>query len=145
MRLLNEAEDDALLTREEGLEERLGSVNYDVWVCPQCQQRLVIPHKKWFSKYSECSNCHRLTCETRTVTIRAATTSSSGLRALYSECLSCGLKKERREIIPEIMATSSDGSGSSGGFGGGGGGGGGSGGGSFGGGSAGGGGAGRSY
>ena len=139
MRLLSEDEDDAMLTREEGLEERLGSVDYDVWVCPQCNQRLVIPYRKWFSKYSDCPKCERRTCESRTVTLQAATTVSSGLRVIYRDCLSCGFKDERREIIPQIVEASSSGGGSS--FGGGGGGGGSS----FGGGSAGGGGAGRSY
>lgn len=145
MRLLSESEDDAMLTREEGLEERLGSVDYDVWVCSQCDKRIVIPYEKWFSKYKECPKCHRRTCETRTVTLRVATTVSAGQRAIYRECLSCGFKDERHEIIPRVVETTSDsstsGSGSS--FGGGGGGGGG--GSSFGGGSAGGGGAGRSY
>ena len=141
MRLLSEAEDDAMLTREEGLEERLGSVDYDVWVCPKCDQRLVIPYRKWFSKYSACPKCGRRTCESRTVTLRAATTVSSGLRAIHRECQNCGFEDERQEIIPQIVVTTS----SSGGSGSGGGGGGGGGGGSFGGGSAGGGGAGRSY
>jgi uncharacterized protein len=142
MRLLSDAEDDAMLSREEGLEERLGSIDYDVWVCPQCDQRLVIPYRKWFSKYSDCPSCGRRTCETRTVTLSAATTASTGLRAIYRECENCGFKDSRQEIIPQIvMATTS-----SGGSGGGGGGSGGSGSGStFGGGSAGGGGAGRSY
>ena len=140
MRLLSETEDDAMLTREEGLEERLGSVDYDVWVCRQCEQRLVIPYRKWFSKYGECPKCHRRTCETATVTLRAATTVSAGERAIYRECQSCGFKDSRREIIPRVVVTSS--SGGSGSSGGGGGGGSGS---SFGGGSAGGGGAGRSY
>ncbi|HKW46341.1 MAG TPA: TPM domain-containing protein [Gemmatimonadaceae bacterium] len=143
MRLLSDAEDEVLLTREEGLEERLGSIDYDVWVCPQCAQRLVIPHRKWFSKYSECPRCSRRTCETSTVTLRAATTSSMGLRNVNRECLNCGFKDSRREFIPQIVETTSS-SGNSGGSGGGGGGGGG-GGSSFGGGSAGGGGAGRSY
>jgi uncharacterized protein len=138
MRLLSETEDDALLTREEGLEERLGSVDYDVWVCPQCDQRLVIPYRKWFSKYTDCPKCRRRTCETRSVTLRPATTFSAGERAVYRECQSCGFKDERHEIIPRVVETSSSGSGSSGGGGGGGGS-------SFGGGSAGGGGAGRSY
>jgi len=141
MRLLSEAEDDAMLTREEGLEERLGSIDYDVWVCRQCDQRLVIPYRKWFSKYKECPKCRRRTCETTTVTLRAATTVSAGERGIYRECQSCGFKDSRREIIPMIVVTSSSG-GSGGGSSFGGGGGGGS---SFGGGSAGGGGAGRSY
>jgi len=141
MRRLSEAEDDAMLTREEGLEERLGSIDYDVWVCAQCDQRLVIPYRKWFSKYSDCPKCRRRTCETRTVTVTAATTVIAGLRVISRECQNCGFKDQRREIIPRVVETSS--SGSSGSFGGGGGGGGG--GSSFGGGSAGGGGAGRSY
>ena len=143
MRLLSEAEDDAMLTREEGLEERLGSVDYDVWVCPQCDQRIVIPYKRWFSKYTECPSCRRRTCETYTVTLQAATTMSTGLRTINRACQSCGFKDSRREVIPMIVVatSSSGGSSDSGGssFGGGGGGS------SFGGGSAGGGGAGRSY
>ena len=147
MRLLGEAEDDAMLTREEGLEEHLGSVDYDVWVCSQCDQRLVIPYRKWFNKYEVCPSCKRRTCETRVVTLRAATAVSAGERAIYRECQNCGFKDSRREIIPRIVesssssssgaSSSSSGGGSSGGSGGGGS--------SLGGGSAGGGGAGRSY
>jgi uncharacterized protein len=141
MRLLSEAEDDAMLTREEGLEERLGSVDYDVWVCRQCDQRLVIPYRKWFSKYTECPKCRRRTCETITVTVRAATTVSTGEQRIHRACQSCGFRDSRIETIPMIVVTASSG-GSGGGSSSGGGGGGGS---SFGGGSAGGGGAGRSY
>ena len=61
MRLLSESEDNAMLTREEGLEERLGSVDYDVWVCPKCNRRIVLPYRKWFSKYTECPKCRRRT------------------------------------------------------------------------------------
>jgi uncharacterized protein len=143
MRLLSDAEDDAMLAREERLEERLGSVDYDVWVCPQCNQRLVIPNEKWFSKYKKCPSCGRRTCESRSVTMRAATTASSGLRTIYRECQNCDFKDEHQEIIPQIVEASSSGSGGS--SGGGSDSGGGGGGGSFGGGSAGGGGAGRSY
>lgn len=139
MRLLSEAEDDAMLTREEGLEERLGSVDYDVWVCPKCDQRLVIPYKKWFTKYSTCPKCNRRTCETITVTVRAPTTVSVGERIISCDCQNCDFKDSRREIIPRVVESSSSSGGSSGSGGGGGSGSG------FGGGSAGGGGAGRSY
>ncbi|HKW11373.1 MAG TPA: TPM domain-containing protein [Gemmatimonadaceae bacterium] len=142
MRLLSESEDDAMLTREEGLEERLGSIDYDVWVCPKCDQRLVIPYRKWFSKYTDCPRCRRRTCETRSITMSVATTVSTGLRVVERECQNCGFKDSRREVIPMIVVTTSSSGGSDSSGGGGGGGGGGS---SFGGGSAGGGGAGRSY
>ncbi|TMG80661.1 MAG: TPM domain-containing protein, partial [Betaproteobacteria bacterium] len=51
MRRLNETEDDLIIGREGALEERLGSVDYDVWLCDTCQARVVSVHRKWFSRY----------------------------------------------------------------------------------------------
>ena len=141
MRKLSEAEDDAQLTREEGLEERLGSVNYDVYVCDSCGARVVEAHRKLFSKYSACPKCSRRTLETNTVTLVAATTVSTGRQRVIRNCRNCAYH-DQREVVTPMISTSSGSGGSSFGGGGGGGGGGGS---SFGGGSAGGGGAGRSY
>lgn len=138
MRRLSESEDDAMLSREEGLEERLGSVNYDVWVCAQCDQRRVVVNRKWFSAYMECPKCKRRTCETRIKTITPATTTSTGIRRIDRECRNCDFQDSEDRIIPRRASSSSGGSFSSRGGGGGGRS-------SFGGGSAGGGGAGRSY
>lgn len=139
MRRLSEAEDDAQLSREEGLEERLGSMDYDVWVCGQCDARIVTAHRKLFTRFGECPRCKRRTLETTTSMIRAATRSSTGLKRERRSCRNCDFHDEREVLIPIVVASSG---GSSGGSSFGGGGGGGS---SFGGGSAGGGGAGRSY
>ena len=140
MRRLSEQEDDAELGAESVLEERLGSVNYDVWACATCNERTILPYPKIFSKYSKCPQCKRVTCETISKVIVRATYSASGRRKVRQECKNCAFSEEEERTIPKLERSSSSGrsgssgSGSSSG-----------GGSSFGGGSSGGGGAGRSY
>jgi len=136
MTRLSEREDDQMLSREALLEEQLESMDYDVWVCGQCDEHLVLPYRRFTFKYRECPECKRRTCESKSKTIRSATRSSTGLRRVTRTCRNCRFTDTRDEVIPIITESSSSGGG------GGGGGGGGS---SFGGGSSGGGGAGRSY
>lgn len=134
MRRLSETEDDKEISREELLEEGLGSMDYDVWVCGQCPERLVVPHRKWFSSYRECPKCKRRTLKVTTRTISAATYSSTGTAMETRRCKNCNHSEQKTVILPVLQRSSSSG-GSSGGGGGS----------SFGGGSSGGGGAGRSY
>ena len=134
---LDESADDARLDTGQRLEEKLESVDYDVWVCPTCQQSLVIPHRAWFSRYSTCKSCNRRTLETQTRTLVSRDDEpfrhAGGHGAMSATARGLGRTRERfREVDP-----SSGGSGSSGGGGGGGS--------SFGGGSSGGGGAGGHY
>ena len=134
---LDERADDAHLERGQQLEERLKSVNYDVWVCATCQHVSIVPHKAWFSRYSKCQSCGRRTLETESRTLVRATTSHEGSEEVTERCRNCGWGRTYTRTIPRVQR-SSGGSGASGGGGGGGGG-------SFGGGSAGGGGAGGHY
>jgi uncharacterized protein len=134
---LDEQADDAHLDTGQQLEERLESVNYDVWVCPTCQHVSIVPHNAWFSKYSKCKSCGRRTLETSSRTLIRATTSHSGSEEVTERCKNCGWTRTYTRTIPRVQTSS----GSSGGFRSGGGGGGSS----FGGGSAGGGGAGGRY
>ena len=141
MRRLSETQDDAFLEKEAVLEEQLGSMDYDVWVCGTCDECLVVPRRKWFTQYEDCPECNRRTVAKKSKQLSAPTYSSTGEREVTRTCKNCGWTKTTRETIPKLVRSSSSG-GSSSGFSGGGGGGGG---GSFGGGSSGGGGAGRSY
>ena len=134
---LDEQADDAHLDSGQRLEEQLESVDYDVWVCPTCQQTTVVPHRAWFSRYSNCKSCGRRTLETHSRTVIAATTMSTGTQEITERCRNCAWTRTYTRVIPRIQTSSGSSSG-----GGGGGGGGGS---SFGGGSAGGGGAGGRY
>lgn len=137
---LDERADDAYLDPGQRLEERFESVDYDVWVCQTCNHALTIPHRAWFSSYSECPSCKRRTLETDTRTLMSATTMSEGQQEVAERCHNCGWTRTYTRVIPRIT-TSSGSSSSSSSFSGGGGGGGSS----FGGGSAGGGGAGGHY
>ena len=134
MRRLGETEDDRLLARGRQLEEAVKSVDYDVWVCGQCDEHIVIPYKRLSFTYSECPKCRHRTLKTSTKVLKAATYTSTGLKRVTKTCRNCQHSEIQQVVIP-IRTRSSSGSG-------GGGGGGGS---SFGGGSSGGGGAGRSY
>jgi uncharacterized protein len=140
MRQLDEASDDALLAREELLEEGLRSVDYDVWLCDTCGDKLVIPYKRIFSDYDLCPKCKRRTCKKTETVLVKPTYESSGRKKVTRDCRNCSFHDEKEVTMPRLERSSSGGGS---GFGGGGGGGGG--GSSFGGGSSGGGGAGRSY
>ena len=118
MQRLDERADDVLLDKEQRLEEKLQSVDYDVWVC-DCGQSKAIPYRKWFSKYGECRECHRRTAKSSYIVLVPATTASSGLAEKRFSCENCGAKWEQQVILPRISESSS--SSSSGGGGGGGG------------------------
>jgi uncharacterized protein len=132
MRMLDEGSDDAKLEAGQVVEEDVGSVDYDVWVC-DCGESMVVPHTSWLSGYSVCRVCNRKTVESETVTLRRATTMSTGLAEKRSACKACGATWSEDVVLPVIVPVSSSNSGGSGGNGGSGGSGGGGGGSSFGG------------
>lgn len=57
MHKLSEEEDNELLNGAQDLEERLGTVDYDVWQCPDCGtvERYAFPSRQ--SRYSTCPVC----------------------------------------------------------------------------------------
>jgi uncharacterized protein len=137
MTLLGELADDAYLDEGARAEERVGSVNWDVWVCPACEETLRLPFKKWFTSYTACAQCGRRTAKTvNRRQVRAATTHSTGLAEVRYRCAHCAHAWTATETIAQLSSSSGSSSDSGGGGGGGS---------SFGGGSAGGGGAGGHY
>lgn len=131
MRRLSEDKDDAYLEAGNVSEERIGSLDYDVWLSPSGFHKI-----ERYDGHTSASNCE--TCgyktyrQTSSRTIRAATTSSSGLAEDTYECAHCGRTQVVQRTIPKIETSSSSGGSSGGGS-------------SFGGGSSGGGGSGGSY
>ena len=141
MRRLDEKKDDDYLEQGAKAEERLRSIDWDVWVCAQCDEVMRVPYKSWTSGYSDCPKCKRKTKNETTKTLVAATTTHGGSEQVIEHCGNCGYRSESTRSTPMIVhSTSSSSSGGSFSSGGGS-----SGGGSFGGGSAGGGGAGGRY
>ena len=110
---LDEQADNEHLDAGQRLEEKLDSVDYDVWVCPTCQYALTLPHKAWFTRYSMCKQCKRRTLQSDTHTIVAATTSSTGTAEVYEQCLNCKWSRRYTRVIPRISQSSSSSSGGS--------------------------------
>jgi uncharacterized protein len=144
LELLSEQDDDAKLTPVRRLEEKLGSVDYDVWICPACLNADTERYLKPFSGFTQCPACAARTFkEDPQKVVLPASTKRAGRARVDGRCVSCRHKTVRMIVLPMIDAHDTSGTHSSvgssfGGFGGGGGGGGGGG---FGGGSSGGGGA----
>jgi uncharacterized protein len=139
MTRLSEADDDALLEKGQQAEERIGSVDYDVWKCGACGHHFTLRHAKWFSSYAQCPQCHNRAKSSTEEVVIPATTISAGSARVVETCAFCAFRREYTKALPLIQssdASSSSGSSSSGSS---------SGGSSFGGGGSGGGGASRGY
>lgn len=121
MRRLGEEEDNRYLTPAQDTEERINSVDYDVWLCPQCNNTEVIPYVNRQSAYTECPNCHgrtRALLTDRTVTPPTPMSDGRGVRT-YS-CRNCGWRKDEYYSIPKVVVMPTFRSGGGNGFGGGG-------------------------
>lgn len=151
MELVDEVHDNDYLTPAQDLEEKLKSVDYDVWHCPKCAQTDIYPYVNRSANYIECPNCHArtMTLSDRRI-LRQPTTHREGEGVDIYYCRNCGNHHQKRFGIqrkPDMEAAAAGAvlgsmlGGRRGGFSGGGG----FGGGSFGGGSTGGGGAGGSW
>ncbi len=117
---LGEAEDDSHLTSGEQKEESLGSVDYDIWMCPNCQNTLKLRYGALFTSYSKCPQCDAKTLHTSTTTISHATEYSTGLARVEEDCRHCSYRNSYTRTIPRISrSTSSSSSSSSSGGGGG--------------------------
>jgi len=110
---LGEAEDDALLEEGQQAEERVASVDYDVWKCEACSHHFTLRYPKWFSSFDACPQCHNRTkSSTQTVT-EPATTTSSGSASVVEQCAFCSFHREYTKVLPRISSSSSSSSGSS--------------------------------
>lgn len=130
MHVLAEQDDDKHLNEVQRLEERLGSVDYDVWYCPACLKADTERYVATFTTYSRCPKCKAQTLQETVTTLVRATTSSTGSERVDTKCVSCAHTASEVRTTPRLSSSSSSG---------------GSGGGSSGGGSSGGGGASRSW
>ncbi len=117
MQRLSESEDDEHLSQAQRTEERIGSVNYDVWICSQCSQVQHLRYGAFFSSYSSCPACSARTKHSATRTIQQATTASTGSQEITEKCVNCNYNKVYTRTIPRITSsTTSTSSSSSSGF-----------------------------
>lgn len=120
MKKLNEKADDEYLTEGQRVEEKIRSVDYDVWKCKDCQSPEVWFYLNRFSKYDPCPKCRTIAYKViSSRTVVSATYSSSGSGEEIHKCSFCGHEKKSTYSIAQLVAStsssSSSGSSSSGG------------------------------
>jgi uncharacterized protein len=114
MQRLDEQADDASLEPGQQVEERIRSVDYDVWRC-SCGGELVLPYKKILSGYSECTACHRRTDKVTRTVLASPTRSSSGVAEDAHRCEACGATRTERVTLARLSSSSGSSSGGGGG------------------------------
>lgn len=111
MTRLGEVQDDAHLSEGQIAEERVRSVDYDVWQCPSCSHHFTLRYPKWLSAYQNCPQCHHRTVQSTTTTLAAATTSREGSARVTEDCGFCTYTHEYTKTLPRISESSSSSSG----------------------------------
>ncbi|MBD5219678.1 MAG: TPM domain-containing protein [Bacteroidales bacterium] len=126
MKKIDEVHDNEYLNHSQDLEEQIGSVDYDVWLCPNCGETDIEPYVNQSSTYKECQYCHARTAALRQNRIvRRPTTTREGQGVHDYGCLNCGhvtsVPYTIAKVAPAVPIVIVGGSGgrSGGGFGGG--------------------------
>ena len=120
--LLDEVSDDEFLDPPERIEERIGSVDYDVWACLTCEEVVKIRYGKFWTRFSFCPQCEYATRSKITRTLIPATTSHGGKVLVEESCRNCDYYDRHTYYTPRIRKSSSSSTGFGGGSRGGGGG-----------------------
>ncbi len=108
MSKVSETNDDQFLSNPEQMEQKLNSVDYDVWKCSSCEniQRWAYPDRK--SKYEPCPKCKTVAYYfISSTTLRAATYSSTGQGEQVKACKYCGVRNRSKFTISQLKRSSS--------------------------------------
>lgn len=127
MNKLNEEQDNLYLTPAQDLEEHLNSIDYDVWLCPNCGEKDVIPYINPRSSFTVCPDCGAKACSLSSDrVIMKPTTQHSGQGVRTFTCANCHKSHSTSYIVPKLAVPVvvvgsgfGGGSGGGGGFGGG--------------------------
>lgn len=113
MRLLSEKDDDKYLTLSQAYEEKIQSVDYDVFLCDGCG-RTVINEYKGKADYSECPHCKtRDFAQSSSYIVNRPSYVRTGLKILVFHCAFCGFQNEKSVIMPKLTHSSGSGFGGS--------------------------------
>lgn len=90
MNKVDEVNDNRYLTPSQDLEEQIGSVDYDVWLCPSCGETDILAYINKSSPMIECENCHARTARLKVNRIvQKPTAHAEGKGVREYECLNC--------------------------------------------------------
>lgn len=101
MKKLSEEEDNQYLTEAQNMEEKLKSIDYDVWLCPGCGATEIFPFPEQNTDYTICDECHTKAMRLLYKRVdRPATSTRKGKGESIFECKHCGYHKEKTYDIP---------------------------------------------
>ena len=109
MHRLAEEQDDLSLDAGQRVEERLGSVDYDVWQCA-CGEEMLRPHKAIFSRYHACPACKVRAARTTRRVIVAPTYTSTGRAEDTEHCEHCKRTEVKEMTLPRKTPPAESGS-----------------------------------
>jgi uncharacterized protein len=111
---LSEQAEDEYLKAGQITEEKIGTIDYDVWKCQSCGSVEILNYPTASSKYSSCPTCGFLTYHFGAKrTIQSATYENDGYGETERTCLHCGHNHIDKFIIAMLVASSSSDSDSS--------------------------------
>jgi uncharacterized protein len=100
--LLDDLAEDPHLSEGQQAEERVGSVDYDVWWCEGCQDTEIRRHKALLSSRHTCEKCGFVTAKDFTRTLEVATAFSEGRVEVRRRCQHCGHVQVFYRRIPRV-------------------------------------------
>jgi len=98
--LLKEDEDDQFLDPGQQLEENLGSVDYDVWACLECEEVICHRYGKFFTRYSRCPDCSYTTVHKIESVLVQANYSHGGKVQVRESCRHCDYHRRYTYLTP---------------------------------------------
>lgn len=102
MSKLDEDADNQYLDMAQDLEEKIASVDYDVWLCPKCGETDIYSFVNKASAYKECPSCHARAYKLSGTRVLAQPTySAEGVGEKVYVCLNCNHHGTRRYSIPK--------------------------------------------
>jgi uncharacterized protein len=104
MTRLAEADDDQYLEPGERVEERVRSVDYEVWACLDCGEVVKLRNYNFRRAHHPCRQCKSITALRRREVERRATATSTGLMKVHDRCEHCGHEDHSTWMIPATPA-----------------------------------------
>ncbi len=103
MKRLDEQTDNQYLTPAQDTEERLKSVDYDVWLCGNCGELDILPYVNKASHYKVCPVCGARACSLRSERmVQRPTYRTEGLVVKEYVCHNCGRHNDETHKVPRL-------------------------------------------
>ncbi len=100
---IEEERDEFFLPEGQKVEESIGSADYDVWLCPTCENVKIYSYETLHTKYSPCPGCgHKTRYYDKYEVLAKASTQSPGKGRRHYACKHCEFTDFTEYAIPRI-------------------------------------------